>query len=144
MDETGEQDPFVTLSVLPHDGRNRPAHDKTSVAFNQGCNPVWNSPVYEFTTQDANVDMLSVEVYDSGEDDGVSDQLIGDASIPVDMLLRSVDAEHLTSLRWIEDWYPIFHPSNAQRKACGEVRIEYRFVTEEVMLRIASESLEVR
>ena len=129
MDETGEQDPFVRLSVV-----SSRFIAETNPALNEGCHPVWNSPVFEFATKDANADMFKVEVYDSGADDGMPDKIIGDLVLATDTLIRVAESDNtsFTGQR-MEDWYPIFQ-RDGSRRSCGEIRLEYRFTTEEILM----------
>lgn len=125
VDENEEQDPFVRIKVNPQGGVA-----ETNVALNEGCHPLWNSPVFELDVPDATVNTLDVEVYDSGADDGEPDQLIGDLKLSLYTLTRIAKSDG----QWVEDWYPIFERGTS-RSSCGEIRLEYRFTTEELLMK---------
>ena len=127
VEENGEQDPFVRLNVM-----SLSSVAETNPALNEGCHPVWNSPIFEFMIKDANADMLKVEVYDSGADDGMPDTTIGDLMLATDTLIRVAESDNPSVVgQWMEDWYPIFQPDGS---SCGEIRLEYRFTTEEILM----------
>ncbi|KAF0700362.1 Aste57867_9112 [Aphanomyces stellatus] len=126
VDVYGDQDPYVTLQVEPPTYQLPDGcvlHAQTGVCLNSGRHPVWNSPVYALTVHDANVELVTMRVLDSGEEEHVPDTLIGGCQSSVFALLKMTEAD---PKRWSEGWFRVFNDA----VFAGDVRVEFRFVAE--------------
>ena len=128
VDPNGEQDPYTMFCILP-----RGPIAKSQVALNGGKHPIWNSSPFSLNVKDANLDIMHVSVLDCGEEDNTEDTLVGDLSVSVYSLLAVLKQSNTSCKTWTEDWYPLF-TRDSKRRLCGEIRLEYRFVSDEVLI----------
>ncbi|CAK4724439.1 unnamed protein product [Aphanomyces euteiches] len=124
VDIYGDQDPYIQLQVEPTTYQLLPEcaiQAQTGVCLNSGRHPVWNSPVYPLSIHDSNVELVTLRVLDSGEEEQVPDTLIGSCQLSLYSLLKMGESD---PKRWNEAWFHIYNDG----ELAGEIRLEYRFV----------------
>ncbi|KAG9415725.1 hypothetical protein AC1031_000107 [Aphanomyces cochlioides] len=124
VDIYGDQDPYIQLQVEPTTYQLPPEcaiQAQTGVCLNSGRHPVWNSPAYPLSIHDSNVELVTLRVLDSGEEEQVPDTLIGSCQLSLYSLLKMGESD---PKRWNEAWFHIYNDG----ELAGEIRLEYRFV----------------
>ncbi|ETV98004.1 hypothetical protein H310_09305 [Aphanomyces invadans] len=127
VDVLGEQDPYVQLQLDPPTYQLMPGcvvSAQSGVCVNGGRHPQWNSPVYNLSIHDSNVEIVTIRVLDSGEEDNVPDAMIGACHLSVYSLIQMSGQDGKHQQRWSEGWFNLFH----DQEPAGELRLEYRFV----------------
>lgn len=138
VDIGGNQDPYIVAKIFPLSALEKKSSScQSGISLNGGRHPRWNSPIFELHTQDLLTGYVRLDVLDSNEEDHIPDVYIGG----VNVALASLFHEDLTlnswlihqKTRWKETWlpiYPIVQHGSGDVDLSGEIRVEYRFVSQ--------------
>eukprot|EP01062_Namystynia_karyoxenos_P059503 TRINITY_DN50949_c0_g1_i1.p1 TRINITY_DN50949_c0_g1~~TRINITY_DN50949_c0_g1_i1.p1 ORF type:complete len:866 (+),score=334.46 TRINITY_DN50949_c0_g1_i1:92-2599(+) len=90
-------DPYVAVWIYGVDQDCTPRPGRTKTVHNNGFNPVWDE-TFEFPVRCLELGMLTLRVYDSNEDEGRTDEAVGEATIGLTALrlgYRAVPLLHI-------------------------------------------------
>lgn len=139
VDVGGDQDPYIVAKLFPLSALGKkPSSCQSGISLNGGRHPRWNSPIFELHTQDLVTGYVRLDVLDSNEEDHIPDVYIGGLNVALaslfheDLKLNSWFIRQKT--RWKETWlpiYPLVQNGSGDIDSSGEIRVEYRFLSQD-------------